>query len=196
MIWILKIILFLSQFDIDKRKGPNNGASYYLLDDDKSLNKDGLEYSDLLIDKGGKMLMPIIVKPDSDKIEIDVKHSSNLIIAKNYEKFCLINKQKPEVKRCTCTVWILSLATCSCLFLQYSKYSPAKRYTENKYNLNLSYIMHNIIWMSFPGNTSRSYWRNSKNQVLKLFKSIHNEKVKIYNWCAENNLMVDGKYRK
>ena len=67
---------------------------------------------------------------------------------------------------------------------------------KNNYNLDLSYITHNIIVMQYPSNSLTAFQKNSRRQVINLFTNRHNKSVKIYNLCSESDLITNAKYRK
>ena len=59
----------------------------------------------------------------------------------------------------------LSAMSCSCIMFQYWNNKGIRRYTQDNYNLNLSYIAQNIIAMANPGKNKFSMSDNIKSQV-------------------------------
>ena len=61
-----------------------------------------------------------------------------------------------------------------------------KRYSENGFNLDLSYITDRIIAMGFPSVGTESCYRNPMSETKRFFEELHgSERVKVYNLCCE-----------
>ena len=57
-----------------------------------------------------------------------------------------------------------------------------RRYKEDGYDLDLSYITTNIIAMGFPaGSLLESMWRNKVDEVAKLLKQNHGDHYMVFN---------------
>ena len=58
---------------------------------------------------------------------------------------------------------------------------PKKRYQEDGYNLDLTYITSRIIAMSYPASGFEKVYRNSIDDVAKFLKQEHGKNFRIYN---------------
>ncbi|XP_010908851.1 phosphatidylinositol 3,4,5-trisphosphate 3-phosphatase and protein-tyrosine-phosphatase PTEN2A [Elaeis guineensis] len=68
-----------------------------------------------------------------------------------------------------------------------------RRYQEGEFDLDMTYIMKNIIAMGFPAGHISSglfgyfegFYRNHMEEVIKFFETHHQGKYKVYNLCSE-----------
>ena len=66
-----------------------------------------------------------------------------------------------------------------------------KRWIDENYNLDLSYITHRIIGMGFPSESIESMYRNAMNKVQQFFEEGHKGHYKVYNLCCERGYPQD-----
>nr|XP_040239654.2 uncharacterized protein LOC120959930 isoform X3 [Anopheles coluzzii] len=59
------------------------------------------------------------------------------------------------------------------------------RYTDDEFNLDLTYITPKIIAMGFPAGNVEAIYRNNREHVVKLLTQRHDKKFKVYNLCSE-----------
>lgn len=59
------------------------------------------------------------------------------------------------------------------------------RYTEDGFNLDLTYITDSLIAMGYPAGGVEAFYRNSLSKVKKMLNSKHPGSYKVYNLCSE-----------
>uniref|UniRef100_A0A2M4A9L4 Putative clathrin coat dissociation kinase gak/pten/auxilin n=1 Tax=Anopheles triannulatus TaxID=58253 RepID=A0A2M4A9L4_9DIPT len=60
-----------------------------------------------------------------------------------------------------------------------------KRFIEDGYNLDLSYIGERIIAMGYPADNVEAIYRNKREDVVRFLKEKHSDCCKVYNLCSE-----------
>ena len=80
-------------------------------------------------------------------------------------------------------------------FIREKVSGPKKRYIDDKYNLDLTYITPRIIAMAFPASGFKSIYRNKIEEVTKFLNEKHNENFLVLNLSGNkyNKSMFKGK---
>ena len=62
-----------------------------------------------------------------------------------------------------------------------------RRFHDSDFDLDMSYITEKVIAMGFPSTGMQALYRNSLTDIIKFFKTKHNDIVKVYNLCIEKD---------
>eukprot|EP00768_Dysnectes_brevis_P003530 gnl/Dysnectes_brevis/2513_a3009_754.p1 GENE.gnl/Dysnectes_brevis/2513_a3009_754~~gnl/Dysnectes_brevis/2513_a3009_754.p1 ORF type:complete len:407 (+),score=125.91 gnl/Dysnectes_brevis/2513_a3009_754:25-1245(+) len=78
--------------------------------------------------------------------------------------------------------------SCGCFLLCRRKVSKKKRrYVDEDFDIDLSYINDRLITMGFPSTGIEQMWRNPKSHLVSFLDTHHPDKYRVYNLCSESN---------
>ncbi|ELR22324.1 dual specificity phosphatase, catalytic domain containing protein [Acanthamoeba castellanii str. Neff] len=60
-----------------------------------------------------------------------------------------------------------------------------KRFAQEGFDLDLSYITDNVIAMGFPSDSVGGIYRNPRKEVIRMLDTYHENQYKVYNLCSE-----------
>jgi len=70
-------------------------------------------------------------------------------------------------------------------FIRHKVSKNKRRFQDDGFDLDLTYITDRIIAMGFPSSKREAYFRNPLPEVLRFFEKRHQGHYKLYNLCAE-----------
>ncbi|KAG6551805.1 hypothetical protein Mapa_006622 [Marchantia paleacea] len=62
-----------------------------------------------------------------------------------------------------------------------------RRFMENGFDLDLSYITNRVIAMAYPGESWEGFFRNPLSEVMRFLKTYHERHFKVINLCSERD---------
>ena len=66
-----------------------------------------------------------------------------------------------------------------------------RRFTQNGYDLDLTYVTHDIIAMGYPSSNIEGLFRNHVKDVVNFLTHRHENHYRLYNLCSERHYNID-----